>query len=95
MKATTVLLLACFLFSFCSKRDYSNTEKQEEEKQEALSQEILDQKTQIPDAFYVFDIESFRFLEEFPLSIFDIKAMYPYENFKEKASTSEIKGLSE
>jgi len=95
MKTIIVLLLCCFLFSSCSKRDYSNSEKQEEEKQEVLSQEILDQDTQIPTAYYVFDIESFRFLEEFPLSISDIKATYPDENFEEKASTSEIKGLSE
>jgi len=38
------------LFSFCSKRDYSNTKKQEEEKQEVLGQETPKQEMQIPDA---------------------------------------------
>jgi PBP1b-binding outer membrane lipoprotein LpoB len=43
MKAIIALLfLFCFLFSSCSKKDYSNTEKQEEEKQEVLSQETID-----------------------------------------------------
>ena len=95
MKTITVLLLACFLFYSCSKKDNANSERQEEEKQEVTSQEILDKETQSQDSSYVFDIEAFRFLEEFPLSISGIKAMYPNENFEEKASTSEIKGLSE
>jgi hypothetical protein len=95
MKAIVVLLLFCSLFSFCSKKDYSNTEKQEEEKQEVLGQETIDQETLIPETSYVFDIEAFRFLEDFPLSISEIKDMYPDENFEEKISTSEIKGLSD
>jgi len=78
-------------------------EKQREEKQEVPSQEMLDQETQGQDVSYVFDhvfdyvfdIESFRFLDEFPWSISEIRAMYPDENFEEKTSTSEIKGLSE
>jgi len=93
MKTITVLILACFLFSSCLKKDYSNTEKQEEEKQEVLSQETLDQETRSPDTSYVFDIESFRFLDEFPWPISEVRAMYPDENFEEKTSTSEIKGL--
>jgi len=95
MKAIIVLLLVCFLFSSCSKKDYSNTEKHEEENQEVVSQETINKETQVTDTSYVFDIEAFLFLEEFPLSISEIKDMYPNENFEEKTSTSEIKGLSE
>jgi len=58
---------------------------------------MLDQKTQSKETAYVsdcvFDIESFRFLDEFPWSITDIRAMYPDESFEEKTSTSGIKGL--
>jgi len=37
MKTIAVLLMSCFLLSFCSKRNNSNEEKQEEEKQEIFS----------------------------------------------------------
>jgi len=97
MKTITVLILCCFLFSSCSKKDNSSLEKQRGESQEVPSQEMLDQKTQSQDTSYlsdyVFDIVSFRFLDEFPLSISEIIAMYPDEIFEEKTSISEIKGL--
>jgi len=93
MKAITVLLLCCFLFFSCLKKDYSNTEKQEEVKQEAFSQEIIDQGTQNPDASCVFDIESFRFLEEFPRTMEEIKTFFPNENFEEKTFENDVKGL--
>jgi len=79
MKTIAVLLLVSFLFSSCSKRDYSNTEKQE-----VLSQEISGQETRIPDASYVFDITSFKYIDEFPRTITGIKAMYLDESFEEK-----------
>jgi len=93
MKTITILFLCGLLFCSCSKKDYPNPGKQEEEKLETFSQELLDQETESQDASYVFDIESFRFLDEFPWSYFEIKEMYPNENFEEKASISEIKGL--
>jgi hypothetical protein len=88
MKTIVVLLISCFLLSFCSKRDNSN-----EEKQEVLSHEILDQKTKKPDISYVFDIESFRSLEEFPKTIEGIKTMYPNEPFEEEISENKLKGF--
>jgi len=93
MKTIAVLLLFCFLFCSCSKKDYPNTEKQKEEKHEVLSQEILDQETQSPDVSYVFDIDSFTFLDEFPKTIADIKALFPDENFEEKTFENDVKGL--
>jgi len=96
MKTITVLLLCCFLFfSYCSKKDYSIDEKQKEEKRDVISQELLDQETQKLDVFYIFDIESFRFLDEFPWTISEIKTAYPEESFKEETTTSEIKGIFE
>ena len=95
MKTIFVLLLTCFLFSACSKKDYPGAENQKEKEQEVPSQETHDPETQKPAASYVFDIESFRFLEEFPSTISEIIEVYPDEDFKEKTSTSEIKGLYE
>jgi len=92
MKTNTVLLLFCFLFCSCLKKDYSNTERQKEEKQEVLSQEILDKEIQNPDASYVFDIESFRFIDEFPRTVVDVKTMYPYEPFEERTTKNTFKG---
>jgi len=80
MKTITVLLLACFLFSSCSKNEYSNMEKQKE-------------ATLSPDAFYVFDIDSFLFLDEFPKTIADIKALFLEEHFEEKIFENDVKGL--
>ena len=88
MKTIAVLLMSCFLLSFCSKRNNSN-----EEKQEVISNEILNQDTQKPDISYIFDIESFRYLDEFPKTIEGIKAMYPNEPFEEKVSENKLKGF--
>jgi len=91
MKSIVIILIICFLLSFCSKRDNSN-----EEKQETLIKESVVQKIQEPEVIkvsYVFDIDSFRFLDEFPKTIEGIKAMYPDEDFEEKTSPSAIKGL--
>jgi hypothetical protein len=93
MKAIIVLLLSCFLFSACSKKDYSNTEKHEEEKQEVVSQETIDKEAQNPDISYVFDIDSFLFLDEFPKAVADIKALFPDEHFEEKTFENDVKGL--
>jgi predicted small secreted protein len=93
MKIITVLLLCCFLFNSCLKKEHSSVGQQKEKKQDVLSHGILEQEIQKPDASYVFDIESFRFLDEFPWPISEIKKMYPDEAFEEKTSTSGIKGL--
>jgi hypothetical protein len=93
MKTIAVILLFCSLFCSCSKRDYSNAEKQEEEKQEVLTQETPGQETQSPDVSYVFDIDSFLFLDEFPKTITDIKVLFPDEHFEEKTFENDVKGL--
>ena len=41
----------------------------------------------------IFDIDSFGFLEEFPFSILEIKAMYPDENFEERTYESDGRGV--
>jgi hypothetical protein len=93
MKAIIVLLLSFFLFFSCLRKDHLSNEKQEEEKQEVVSQEIIGQEMQGPDAFYVFDIDSFKFLDEFPRAIEDIKTFFPNEYFEEKTFENDIKGL--
>jgi hypothetical protein len=87
MKTITVLLF-CFLLFSCLKKDNSSLGKQK-----VISHEMLDQEIQGQDVAYVFDIELFRFLDEYPWSFFEVGVMYPDENFEEKTSTSEIKGL--
>ena len=87
MKTITVLLF-CFLLCSCSKKGNSSLEKQKDEKLEVLSQEI-----QQPDTFYVFDIDSFLFLDEFPKTIAGIKTFFPDEHFEEKTFENDVKGL--
>jgi hypothetical protein len=94
MKTIAVLLLSCFLLFSCSKKDNSNRGTQGEEKLEALSQEKVIQEIQIPDVSYVFDIDSFKFLNEFPRTIAGIKAMYPDEVFEERTVESKGGGKS-
>ena len=82
MKTITILMISCFLFSFCSK----NKESKTEEIQEARNQETYIQEVQTVSVSYVFDIDSFKYLDEFPSTITDIKAMYPNEAFIEEMS---------
>ena len=93
MKTIAVMVLSCILFSACQKKYYSDDGKQEEDYIELPGQEILDQKTQIPDAIYVFDIDSFLFLDEFPKTIADIMVLFPDEHFEEKTFENDVKGL--
>ena len=83
MKTIAIVLLAFALFSSCSKKNYSR-----EEKQETLNHE----ESPTPEALYVFDIDSFKYLDEFPRSIAGIKALYPDEDFKERVSENTGKG---
>jgi hypothetical protein len=99
MKNFAILFICCFLLSYCSKKDNNNEEKKEVLNQEPIlqTQEIevsyTPEESEVSRTVYVFDIESFRFLDEFPWSILEIKAMYPDEDFEEKTSTNEVKGL--
>jgi hypothetical protein len=99
MKTIVVLLISCFLLSFCSKRDNPNEEKQKTISQEPVGQEIQEpevsytlEELEALRASYVFDIDSFRFINEFPRTIAGIKAMYPDEPFEEKISKNTLKG---
>ena len=83
MKPITIIIFGCILFSACLKKDNPNGEKPEE-KQEILFQETLGQEAQKPDASYVFSIDSFKYIDEFPRTITGIKTMYPDEPFEEK-----------
>jgi len=90
------MLLSCFMFISCSKKNNLNGVKQAEEKQVFLSQNVPDQeeqKTSLYDEKYIFDIDSFKYLDEFPRSITGIKEMYPDENFEERITESNMKGL--
>ena len=93
MKTIAVLLLSCLLIASCLKKNNSNAESKKEG-QEALFHETLEQETQKPDDSYVFDIDSFMYLEEFPKTIAGIKAMYPDEPFEEKTSKNDLKGFN-
>ena len=87
MKTIAILLVSCLLFSSCLKKENLNEKRTEEEKQEVLSQETLGQEVQkIETSSYVFDIDSFKYLDEFPRTINGIKEMYPNESFEEKVS---------
>jgi len=81
LKAVTILLIVTMLVS-CSKKVYSDKNQPD-----APSQE-----TQNTDTSFVFDIDSFGFLDEFPRSIAGIKAMYPDEGFEEKTFVNTGKG---
>jgi len=89
MKAITVIVLSCILFSACLKKDNSNGKKPEE-RQKILFQETFGQEVQKPDTSYLFDIDSFKYINEFPRTITGIKEMYPDEPFEE--SVFEITG---
>ena len=93
MKTMTILLLGCFLFVSCSKKEYSIEVKQEAEGRETLIQETAIQEMQKSDISYVFDIDSFKYLDEFPRTIAGIKEMYPDEAFEEKTSENDLKGF--
>jgi hypothetical protein len=100
MKNFAILFMCCFLLSYCSKKDINNEEKKEVLNQEPILQETQEiefsytpEESEVSRTVYVFDIASFRFLDEFPWSILEIKAMYPNENFEEKTSSSNVKGL--
>ena len=92
MKALTVFLLICSLFASCSKKDYSNERNQADENQETLTQEAGILEAEVSNTSYVFDIDSFRYLEEFPKTIEDIKGMYPEELFEESIFENTGKG---
>ena len=80
MKPVIVLLIFTMLAS-CSKKVYSESQP------DAPSQETHNQY-----ASFVFDIDLFGFLDEFPRSIAGIKAMYPDEGFEEKTFVNTGKG---
>ena len=80
MKTIVILLLSCFMFTFCQKKNNLDEARQDEEKQ--ISQNAISQEEQKANFTYVFDIDSFKFLEEFPGTIEGIKAMYPDEPFE-------------
>jgi hypothetical protein len=70
-----------------------NPEKQKEKNQKELSKELLDNEMKSPDASYTFDIDSFKFLDEFPRTIEGIKTIFPNEFFEEKTFENDVKGL--
>jgi hypothetical protein len=98
-----IILLIFFLFISCSSKedlaknlpDLSYQEEQDTsdlfDQEEQNTSDLLDQEEQ--DTSYIFDIDTFGFLEEFPFSILEIKAMYPDENFEERTSESDGRGV--
>ena len=92
MKTFAILLMSCLLFVSCSKKDSLNEEKHGEGGQEVFGQEMLAQEVEKSKVFYLFDIESFKFIDEFPSTIDGIKALYPSENFEEDTIEHSVKG---
>ena len=100
-----IMLLIFFLFASCSPKDdlaknQPDLSYQEEqglsyqEKQDTSYQEEQGTSYQEKQASsYIFDIDSFGFLEEFPSSILEIKAMYPDEDFEERTFESNGRGV--
>ena len=80
MKPVIILLIFTLLGS-CSKKVYPESQP------DAPGQETQKQYTS-----FVFDIDSFGFLDEFPRSIAGIKAMYPDEGFEETTFVNTGKG---
>jgi len=92
MKIIVVILISCLLFVSCQKKDSLNEENQVEEKQKLLSQEpIVHEKKS--DNSYVFDIDLFKYLDEFPRKIAGIKEMYSNEPFEEQIFDNDLKGF--
>ena len=88
MKKAVFLLLFCFSLASCSRKNYIKAEEQETLVKEEI---ILEEKT--PSVSYVFDIDSFKFLDEYPKTIAGIKALYPNELFEERIAGNEVKGI--
>jgi len=93
MKIISILILSCFLYSSCIKREHFNEVETVEEKNNLFSQEIVTQENDNGEASYIFDIKSFKFLNEFPQTITSIKELYVNENFQEINSENDVKGL--
>jgi len=82
-------VIAAVVFTTCrNPKDSLNEEKQLEEQQKIFLQEV-----QKFDISYVFEIDSFKYLEEFPRTIAGIKALYYDESFIEKTSKNDLKGF--
>ena len=64
-----VLLLSCFLLSVCLKKVDSIDKRTEIGKYGVLDKKTFIPEIQKPDASYVFDIDSFNYLDEFPRTI--------------------------
>jgi len=88
MKTIIVLLLSCFLFASCLKKNRTDIEKHEEDGLKMCNQETAGSQQQMSSASYVFDIESFMYINEFPKTIADIKVLYPNVSFEERMSES-------
>jgi len=92
MKTIIAILFSCFLFSSCLKMENLSEIKQEINEQEQQYQEVIVQEIHTPDILYIFDIDSFKYLDEFPRTIEGVKELYPDEPFEE--SLSEYGGKS-
>jgi len=95
MKSFIFLFLCSFLLASCLEKKDSKEGEQEEERQDIPNQEMLAQEAQKPDVSYVFDIDSFKYLDEFPRTIAGIKTIYPDEPFEERAFETNVKGMGD
>ena len=92
MKIITSFLMCCILFISCPKKENLNNVNYEEARPEKIYLDILEQEMQKPNVSYIFDIDSFRYLDEFPRTITGIKAIYPDEPFEERVFENTGKG---
>jgi hypothetical protein len=83
LKTLTILLLIALLLS-CSKKVY-------QERTDDIQPDPSGQEIQNIETTFVFDIDSFKFLDEFPKTIAEIKTMYPDEDFEESISANSWK----
>jgi hypothetical protein len=88
MKTIAISLIYCLLLVSCLKKVVSIEVNQVKERQGILSKEILTLETQKPDTSYVFNIESFMYLDEFPKTSAGVKEQYFDEIFEEKTQES-------
>ena len=97
MKNIVILILSSFLLFSCIKKNDLNEVEQEtfEYPREniIISEDMSVHTVQELENHHVFDIDSFKYLEEFPSTIAGIKAMYPEELFEEKVINNDMKGF--
>jgi len=83
MKMTLILLFGLLFLSSCQKSEDIGVISKDKITQIAPNQETFAKEPSKSELSYVFDIDNFKYLDEFPRTISGIKTMYPKEQFVE------------